>query len=135
MALIKMRYSDIDADWQNSTFLSKVLFSEMMRGKSILMEEGGIDEWLHYSPLRGGRSLMDIPELNLYIGQYEDGMDAALDINSTAIPNTQILIAGTTGSGKSNLLEVLLRRALLLSSWKVNNSYKTSKYIEKKCFF
>ncbi len=39
MALIKMRYSDIDADWQNCTFLSKVLFSEMMRGKSILMEE------------------------------------------------------------------------------------------------
>ena len=101
VALIKMRYSDIDADWQNSTFLSKVLFSEMMRGKSILMEEGGIDEWLHFSPLRGGKSLMDIPELNLYIGQYEDGMDAALDINSTAISNTQILIAGTTGSGKS----------------------------------
>ena len=88
VALIKMRYSDIDADWQNSTFLSKVLFSEIMRGKSILMEEGGIDEWLHFSPLRGGKSLMDIPELNLYIGQYEDGMDAALDINSTAISNT-----------------------------------------------
>ena len=116
VALIKMRYSDIDADWQNSTFLSKVLFSEMMRGKSILMEEGGIDEWLHYSPLRGGRSLMDIPELNLYIGQYEDGMDAALDINSTAIPNTQILIAGTTGSGKSNLLAVLINQIRMASA-------------------
>ena len=116
VALIKMRYSDIDADWQNSTFLSKVLFSEMMRGKSILMEEGSIDEWLHYSPLRGGRSLMDIPELNLYIGQYEDGMDAALDINSTAIPNTQILIAGTTGSGKSNLLAVLINQIRMASA-------------------
>ena len=116
VALIKMRYSDIDADWQNSTFLSKVLFSEMMRGKSILMEEGGIDEWLHFSPLRGGKSLMDIPELNLYIGQYEDGMDAALDINSTAIPNTQILIAGTTGSGKSNLLAVLINQIRMASA-------------------
>ena len=116
VALIKMRYSDIDADWQNSTFLSKVLFSEMMRGKSILMEEGGIDEWLHFSPLRGGKSLMDIPELNLYIGQYEDGMDAALDINSTAISNTQILIAGTTGSGKSNLLAVLINQIRMASA-------------------
>lgn len=88
----------------------------MMRGKSILMEEGGIDEWLHFSPLRGGKSLMDIPELNLYIGQYEDGMDAALDINSTAISNTQILIAGTTGSGKSNLLAVLINQIRMASA-------------------
>lgn len=116
IALIKMRYCDIDADWQNSTFLSKVLYCEMMRGKQILMEEGSIDEWLHYSPLRGGRSLMDIPELNLYIGQYEDGMDACLDINNTAIPNTQILVAGTTGSGKSNLLSVLISQIRMASA-------------------
>ena len=116
VALIKMRYCDVDADWQNSTFLSKVLYSEMMRGKQVLMQEGGIDEWLHYSPLRGGKSLMDIPELNLYIGQYEDGMDAALDINSTAIANTQILVAGTTGSGKSNLLAVLINQIRMASA-------------------
>ena len=59
---------------------------------------------------------MDIPELNLYIGQYEDGMDAALDINSTAISNTQILIAGTTGSGKSNLLAVLINQIRMASA-------------------
>ena len=116
VALIKMRYCDIDAEWQNSTFLSKVLYSEMMRGKNILMQEGGIDEWLHFSPLRGGKSLMDIPELNLYIGQYEDGMDACLDINNTAIPNTQILVAGTTGSGKSNLLSVLISQIRMASA-------------------
>lgn len=116
IALIKMRYCDIDADWQNSTFLSKVLFSEMMRGRDILMQEGGIDEWLHYSPLRGGKSLMDIPELNLYIGQYDDGMDAALDINSSTIANTQILVAGTTGSGKSNLLAVLINQVRMASA-------------------
>ena len=116
VALIKMRYCDIDADWQNSTFLSKVLYSEMMRGRSILMQEGGIDEWLHFSPLRGGKSLMDIPELNLYIGQYDDGMDAALDINSNAIANTQILVAGTTGSGKSNLLAVLINQIRMASA-------------------
>ncbi len=116
VALIKMRYCDVDGDWQTSTFLSKVLYSEMMRGKHILMQEGGIDEWLHFSPLRGGKSLMDIPELNLYIGQYEDGMDACLDINNTAIPNTQILVAGTTGSGKSNLLSVLISQIRMASA-------------------
>lgn len=116
VALIKMRYCDVDGDWQTSTFLSKVLYSEMMRGKQILMQEGGIDEWLHFSPLRGGKSLMDIPELNLYIGQYEDGMDACLDINNTAIPNTQILVAGTTGSGKSNLLSVLISQIRMASA-------------------
>lgn len=35
-------------------------------------------------------------------------MPANIDINSRAISNTQILIAGTTGCGKSNLLAVLL---------------------------
>lgn len=59
---------------------------------------------------------MDIPEMNLYIGQYEDGMDAALDLNSTAISNTQILIAGTTGSGKSNLLAVLINQIRMASA-------------------
>lgn len=43
-------------------------------------------------------------------------MDAALDINSTAISNTQILIAGTTGSGKSNLLAVLINQIRMASA-------------------
>lgn len=116
VALIKLRYKDIDAEWQNSTFLSKMIFHEMLRGRDILLKEGGVDEWLHYSPMRGGRTLSDIPELNLAIGQYEDGMDAMLDMNSRAIANTQILVAGTTGSGKSNLLAVLINQIRMASS-------------------
>lgn len=115
-ALIKLRYKDIDAEWKSNTFVSKVLGAEMLRGRDILMKEGGIDEWLHYSPMRGGKSLSDIPELNLAIGQYEDGMDAVLDINSRAISNTQILVAGTTGSGKSNLIAVLINQIRMASS-------------------
>lgn len=115
-ALLKLRYKDIDAEWQNSAFVSKILVAEMLRGRDILMKEGGIDEWLHYSPMRGGKSLSDIPELNLAIGQYEDGMDALLDINSKAISNTQILVAGTTGSGKSNLIAVLINQIRMASS-------------------
>ena len=43
-------------------------------------------------------------------------MPATLDINSRAIANTQILVAGTTGSGKSNLLAVLMHEIRSASS-------------------
>lgn len=75
-----------------------------------------IDDWLRFSPLRGGASIVDIPVLNLCIGSYGDDMPAILDINSRAIADTQILIAGTTGSGKSNLLAVLLQQMRSASS-------------------
>ena len=115
-ALIKLRYKDVDAEWTSVAFVSKVLGAEMLRGRDILLKDGGVDEWLHYSPLRGGKLASDIPELNLAIGQYEDGMDAVLDINSRAIANTQILVAGTTGSGKSNLIAVLINQIRMASS-------------------
>lgn len=109
-ALLKLRYGNIDAEWNNSTLVSKVIGREILRGRDMLLKEGAIDEWLHYSPLRGGKSVFDIPELNLRIGEYENSMDAYLDMNSRAIANTQILVAGTTGSGKSNLLAVLINQ-------------------------
>ena len=41
----------------------------------------------------------DIPVLNLLIGNYGDEeMEATLDINSRSITNSQIIIAGATGS-------------------------------------
>lgn len=115
-ALIKLRFKDIDAEWTSPIFVSKVLAQEMLHGRDILMKEGAVDEWLRFVPLRGGKSLADIPELNLLIGEYENGMDAYLDMNSRSIANTQILVAGTTGSGKSNLLSVLINQIRSASS-------------------
>ncbi len=115
-ALFKLRYHDIDAEWNSAVFVSKVVAQEILHGRDILMKEGGIDEWLHFVPLRGGKSLTDIPELNLRIGEYENGMNACLDMNSRGIANTQILIAGTTGSGKSNLISVLINQIRSASS-------------------
>ena len=115
-ALLKMRYHNVDADWSSSTVVSRVIGHEILRGRDLLMKEGGIDDWLRFSPLRGGASTSDIPALNLCIGSYGDDMPATLDINSRAITNTQILIAGTTGSGKSNLLAVLLQQLRAASS-------------------
>lgn len=115
-ALLKLRYHDVDAEWNVPAWVSKCIGREILRGREILMREGAIDEWLRFSPLRGGKSLCDIPELNLHIGLYENGMDATLDINSREISNTQVLVAGTTGSGKSNLLAVLLQQIRSASS-------------------
>ena len=115
-ALLKIRYHNVDADWNVPAWVSKVIGREILRGREMLLKEGAIDEWLRFSPVRGGKSSVDIPELNLHIGLYENGMDATLDINSKAISNTQVLVAGTTGSGKSNLLAVLLQQIRSASS-------------------
>lgn len=114
--LIKMRYHDVDANWQETRWLSKVVGREILRGREILLKEGGIESWLRFVPLRGGKSSNDIPVLDLSIGEYENGMPATIDINSRAVANTQILVAGTTGSGKSNLLAVLMHEIRSASS-------------------
>ena len=114
--LIKMRYHDVEANWQETRWLSKVVGREILRGRDILLKEGGIESWLRFVPLRGGKSANDIPVLDLPIGEYENGMPATIDINSRAVANTQILVAGTTGSGKSNLLAVLMHEIRSASS-------------------
>lgn len=114
--LVKMRYNDVEANWLDGRWLSKVVGREILRGREILLKEGGIESWIRFVPLRGGKSSNDIPVLDLPIGAYENGMPATLDINSRAIANTQILVAGTTGSGKSNLLAVLMHEIRSASS-------------------
>jgi type IV secretory pathway VirB4 component len=88
----------------------------MHEGIKFLMEDGTIEDWLLNS-LNFGKtgSYGDIPFLNLSIGNYEDNIEATLNLNGREIPNTQILIAGTTGSGKSNLLAVLVNEIRSLS--------------------
>lgn len=115
-SLIKMRYHNIDGDWNQRFFASKIVGREILRGHDILMQEGTMDEWLNFSPLRGTKSVTDIPELDLLIGMYDDEMEAKLDLNSRAITNTQVLVAGTTGSGKSNLLAVLIHQIRSVSA-------------------
>ena len=57
----------------------------------------------------------NIPVLELIIGEYDNEMEASLNINGKSITNTQILIAGSTGSGKTNLLAVLINQFRRLS--------------------
>lgn len=115
-ALIKLRYHNIEGDWTQKSFVSRVIGREILRGREILLQEGSLEEWLYYSSLKGGQLSGEIPELNLLIGMYDEDMEARLDINSRAITNTQILVAGATGSGKSNLLAVLMKEIRSASS-------------------
>lgn len=116
-ALIKMRYNELDLDLSSPAMLSKVLGYEMLRGRDILMKEGAVNEWLTYSPnKRSGNGTIEIPALDLRIGKYENGLDATLDMNSTNVANTQIVIGGSTGSGKSNLLALLINQLRKLST-------------------
>lgn len=57
-----------------------------------------------------------IPALELLIGEYAEDMEAKLNINGRSVSNAQILVAGTTGSGKTNLLAVLIQQFRNLST-------------------
>ena len=109
-ALIKMRYHNLNVLWESPSQLTKILGCEMLRGREILMRDGALDEWLRFNYAKNGKARITIPALNLHIGTYDNGMDAYLDINNREISNTQMLIAGATGSGKTNLLAVLLQQ-------------------------
>ena len=115
-ALLKLRYHTLKVDWENSVLKSKIINAEILRGKEVLLKDEVVDEWLlnTISFSKAGKAGA-IPFLNLNIGNYEDEIPALLNLNGKNIPNTQILIAGTTGSGKSNLLAVLLNEIRTLS--------------------
>ena len=115
-ALLKLRYQGLNVDWENSTLKSKIINAEIIRGSKILINESTLDEWLmNTDNFSSNTKLGRIPFLNLNIGQYEDNIPAMLNLNGKDITNTQIIVAGTTGSGKSNLISVLLNEIRTLS--------------------
>lgn len=118
-ALLKLRYNGLNVDWENTSLKSKIINAEIIRGSRVLNKENVLEDWLlsTVNNFTSGRSGL-IPVLNLNIGTYEDEIPAILNLNGRNIPNTQILIAGTTGSGKSNLIAVLLNeiRSLTIDS-------------------
>jgi hypothetical protein len=115
-ALLKLRYNTVKVDWENTGLKSKIINAEILRGRDLLLKDSVLDEWLlsatNYS--KSGKAGA-IPFLNLNIGTYEDDITANLNLNGRDVANTQILVAGTTGSGKSNLLAVLINEIRSLS--------------------
>jgi len=120
-AFLKLRYNEFNLDWENAVLKSKIINSEILRGRDILIKDDLLDDWLLNAFTSSGITKDGaIPFLNLNIGTYEDEIPATLNLNGRNITNTQILIAGTTGSGKSNLLAVLLNEMRSLS---IESSY------------
>ncbi|MDM1137823.1 DUF87 domain-containing protein [Empedobacter sp. R132-2] len=112
--LINLRYNHLNIDWEDNIKKSKVICFEVLKGAEYLLQGTNLEDWLSYTKNNNGNA-NEIPHLNLNIGEYADNIPAYLDMNSTSVTNTQILIAGTTGSGKSNLLAVLMNEIRTLS--------------------
>lgn len=115
-ALLKLRYETINPDWENTVLKSKIINAEILRGCRLLSQPGALDDWLlHNLSMAGNTRSGNIPFLNLNLGHYEDDIDAFINLNGKDISNTQVIIAGATGSGKTNLLAVLLNEIRKLS--------------------
>lgn len=108
-ALLKLRYKDCDVDWRNSRTVARIVAQEIYRGLKYLMEDNNLNSFL-YAETRGGRSTDTVPALQLLIGEYSDNVEATFDINGRSVTNAQIIIAGSTGSGKTNLLKVIIQQ-------------------------
>jgi hypothetical protein len=113
-SMIHLRYQHLALNWEDNITKSKVVNAEIFRGFDFLMQGENLINWLRVSTtasIKAGQ----IPFLNLNIGNFEGEINAYLDMNSKNVTNTQILVAGTTGSGKSNLLAVLMNEMRSLS--------------------
>lgn len=114
-SIIKYRYNDVDIDWDVPANRSRIINYEILKGLEYLLKEDNLNKWLEVSTKNTSKTSGQIPLLDLNIGTYTDDIPATLNLNSRDIPNTQILIAGSTGSGKSNLLAVLMHEMRTLT--------------------
>lgn len=108
-ALLKLRYKDCEVDWRDNRTVARIVAQEIYRGLDYLLEESNLNAFL-YAETRGSRTTSSVPALELLIGEYADDVEATLDINSRNVTNAQIIIAGATGSGKTNLLAVIIQQ-------------------------
>lgn len=115
-ALLKLRYKDCDVDWANTSMVGRIVAKEMYRGVAYLMEEENLNGFLLAEYNRRASGGHTIPALELLIGEYGEDMEATLNINGRSVSNAQILIAGATGAGKTNLLAVLIQQFRNLST-------------------
>ena len=108
-ALLKLRYKDCNVDWRDNRTVARIVAQEIYRGLDYLMDDGNLNSFL-FAETKGGRTSNSVPALQLLIGEYADNVEATLDSNSRNVTNAQIIIAGATGSGKTNLLAVLIQQ-------------------------
>lgn len=108
-AMLKLRYHDCIDTWTNAT-TSRAICREILRGRDYLMANNGEHLEAFLLAVSSSSVSKTVPALDLRIGSYGDNIPAELHINDKKITNTQILVAGATGSGKTNLLAVLIEQ-------------------------
>jgi Helicase HerA, central domain len=114
-SLLKLRYQKHKIDWENNATKSRIVNHEMLAGCQFLLQSANLEDWLLNNVNLSGKGTSGaIPHLSLDMGFFDEVV-AYLDLNSRNIANTQMLIAGTTGSGKSNLLAVILHEIRKIS--------------------
>lgn len=114
-SLLKLRYQKYDIDWDTNATKSRIVNYEMLKGCEYLLKSDHLEQWLLNNVNFSGKGAAgSIPHLSLNMGHFDE-LVAHLDLNSRNISNTQMLIAGTTGSGKSNLLAVILNEIRSIS--------------------
>lgn len=123
-AMLKLRYKDFKIDWTDHQLKSRIINHEILQGAEYLLSTGVLDDFIHFEGRNiEGNTTGEIPEIKINIGSYEGDIPAYLDMNSVDVTNTQVIIAGSTGSGKSNLLAVIInqfRDATVESRYPVN---------------
>ena len=94
-ALLKIRYRDFKIDWNDNPTVSRIIAAEMFRGRDYLLNDNNLNNFL--LSITSHRNVSgNIPALELIIGEYDNEMEASLNINGKSITNTQILIAGSS---------------------------------------
>lgn len=109
-ALLKLRYHETDVDWTDNPTISRIIAYETLKGRDYLMDDANLNSFL-FATNNSRKASSSVPLLELIIGDYGDNeMEASININGRSVTNNQILIAGSTGSGKTNLLAVLIQQ-------------------------
>lgn len=99
----------MDVDWNSSGDLSRIIAFEIHLGLNFLMQDDNLERMLMAVPEHS--AFGTIPVLDLEIGVWAGTeQQAKLDINSNNINNSQILVAGASGSGKTNLLMTIMHQ-------------------------
>jgi type IV secretory pathway VirB4 component len=101
---------------ENSNLFRKAVAYEIEKGAEYLLTGNHLEKLIRESG-NYTASTLSLPQLKLDVGFYDEEMQikAYLDYSSLALLNTQTLISGASGSGKTNLITVLLNELRMRS--------------------
>ena len=104
-ALLKLRYKEHSIDWTDNPLLSRIIASEMLRGRNFLMDENNLNGFL-YSIASGNKNNGSIPALELLIGEYDEEME---DLKSSDLDKVVPLFTKKAQGMTKDYLSLMVR--------------------------